>query len=61
MIRDDSITDGKAEAGAPSDRLRREERFEDLGLEIPGNARATIDDLGDDVPVHSLRSHCNGT
>src|SRR2546425_1145149 len=45
MILDDAIADRKPEPGALPDRLRREKRLEDLGLDLFGDPGSRVADL----------------
>ena len=45
MLLHDRVGDRQPEAGALADLLRREERIEDLRLQLVGNARAVVVDL----------------
>ena len=54
----DRVGDRQAEAGALADFLRREERIEDLRLQIVGNARAVVVDFEDDRLAAPRRARC---
>src|SRR5438094_1556360 len=56
VILDDAIADRKPEPGSLPDRLRREEGFEDLGLDLFGDPGSRVADLHlDPVPLGQAR------